>query len=244
MLQTMFGWSIFPEAISANFLIRLAAACILGGAIGLERDIHGRAAGLRTNMLVSLGSALFVLVSEAVALAFIARAGGGDNGIRVDPGRIAAQIITGIGFLGAGAIIKEGINVRGLTTAACLWVSAGIGMACGAGLFELAIVVTLIGLFTLVVVNRLEKLYAKDSYRTLEIVVSNETNLSTVIDTVKRTHLKILYLDYERDYARNQMIVLFSIRLFHRGVPDKLSHQIIADLEASEMPVQRIKWWH
>jgi putative Mg2+ transporter-C (MgtC) family protein len=244
MLQAMFGWSIFPAAISANFLIRLAASFLLGGAIGLERDMHGRAAGLRTNMLVSLGSALFMLVSEAVALAYATHAGAGGGGLQVDPSRIAAQIITGIGFLGAGAIIKEGINVRGLTTAACLWMSAGIGMACGAGLFELAIVVTLIGLFTLIVVNRLEKLYPRDSYRTLEIAVPNEINLSAVIDTVKRTHLKILHLDYERDYAKNQMIVLFSIRLFHRGVPDKLSHEIIRDLESSGFPIQRIKWWH
>jgi putative Mg2+ transporter-C (MgtC) family protein len=244
MLAVMFGWLVLPKAISANFLIRLAASCLLGAAIGLERDMHGRAAGLRTNMLVSLGSALFMLVSVAVAQAFAARAGGGGGGLSTDPTRIAAQIITGIGFLGAGAIIKEGFNVRGLTTAACLWVSAGIGMACGAGLFELAVVVTLFGLFTLVVVNRLEKLYAKDSYRTLEIVVPNETDLSAVIDTVKREHLRILYLDYERDYASNQMLVLFSIRLFHRGVPDKLSHQIIRDLESSGLPIQRIKWWH
>jgi putative Mg2+ transporter-C (MgtC) family protein len=243
MLQVMVDWRIFPAAISGNFLIRLAAACLLGGAIGLERDMHGRAAGLRTNMLVSLGSALFMLVSQAIALAYTTHAGG-DSGLRIDPGRIAAQIITGIGFLGAGAIIKEGINVRGLTTAACLWVSAGIGMACGAGLFELAIVVTLIGLFTLIVLNRLERLYPKDSYRTLELAVPNQTNLSAVIDTVKRTHLKILYLDYERDYAKNQMIVLFSIRLFHRGVADKLSHQIIRDLESSGLSIQRIKWWH
>jgi putative Mg2+ transporter-C (MgtC) family protein len=244
MLQLMFAWHIFPAAISGNFLVRLAAAVLLGGAIGLERDMHGRAAGLRTNMLVSMGSALFMLVSEAVALAYAARAGGGGGGLNSDPARIAAQIVTGIGFLGAGAILKEGINVRGLTTAACLWVSAGIGMACGAGLFELAIVVTLIGLFALIVVNRLERLYPKDSYRTLELMVPNQTNLSAVIDIVKRERLKILHLDYERDYVKNQMIVLFSIRLFHRGVPDKLSHEIIRDLESSGFPIQRIKWWH
>ncbi len=220
MLAGMFGWFLFPKAVTASYLIRLAVSCLLGAAIGLERDMHGRVAGLRTNMLVSLGSALFMMVSVAVAQAFAASAGGLDTGLRVDPSRIAAQIITGIGFLGAGAIIKEGFNVRGLTTAACLWVSAGIGMACGAGLFELAIAVTLMGLFTLVVVNRLE------------------------IDTVKREHLRILHLNYERDYAKNQMLVVFSIRLFHRGVPDKLSHQIIRDLESSGLPIQRIKWWH
>lgn len=243
MFAAMLDWKIFSPAFTANFLIRLAAAGLLGGLIGLERDMHGRAAGLRTNMLVSLGSALFMMISVAIAVTYSTN-GAGDTGLRVDPSRIAAQIITGIGFLGAGTILKEGINVRGLTTSACLWVSAGIGMACGAGLFELAIVVTLLGLFTLIAVNWVEKLYPKDSYRTLEIAVPNQTDLSRVIDTIKRENLKILHLDYERDYQRDQMTVVFNIRLFHRGVPDKLSHKIIADLESSGFPIQRIKWWH
>ena len=243
MFAAMLEWSIFPKTFTDNFLIRLIASSLLGGLIGLERDMHGRAAGLRTNMLVSLGSALFMLISVAIATIY-STSGAGDTGLRVDPSRIAAQIITGIGFLGAGTILKEGINVRGLTTSACLWVSAGIGMACGAGLFELAIMVTLLGLFTLIAVNWVEKLYPKDSYRTLEIAVPNQTDLSRVIDTIKRENLKILHLDYERDYQRDQMTVVFNIRLFHRGVPDKLSHKIIADLESSGFPIQRIKWWH
>jgi len=238
----MFGQFIFPEAFSSNFLIRLVVACLLGAAIGFERDIHGRAAGLRTNMLVSMGAALFMLVSVAVAENF---SGGPEStGLRVDPSRIAAQIVTGIGFLGAGAIIKEGFNVRGVTTAACLWVSAGIGMAAGAGFFEMAIAVTLIGLFTLVVVNRFEKMYAKDSYRTLEITVANDADIDRLIGVVKRKHLKILFLDFSRDYKTNQMVITFSIRLFHKGVTDKLSHQIVADLEASGYPIHGIKWGH
>jgi putative Mg2+ transporter-C (MgtC) family protein len=238
----MFGQFIFPESLSSNFLIRLIVACLLGAAIGFERDIHGRAAGLRTNMLVSMGAALFMLVSMAVAESF---SGDPENtGLRVDPGRIAAQIVTGIGFLGAGAIIKEGFNVRGLTTAACLWVSAGVGMAAGAGFFEMAIVVTLVGLFALVVVSRFEKIYPKDSYRTLEITVANDTDISRLIDMVKRKHLKILFLDFNRDYRTNQMVITFSIRLFHKGVTDKLSHQIVADLEASGYPIHRLKWGH
>jgi putative Mg2+ transporter-C (MgtC) family protein len=239
----MMDWSIFPKAFTDNSLIRLAVATVLGAVIGLERDMHGRAAGLRTNMLVSLGSALFMMISLAVAARYTASAAV-ETGLRVDPSRIAAQIIAGIGFLGAGAILKEGLNVRGLTTAACLWVSAGIGMAAGAGLFELAILVALISLFTLTAVGYLERLYAKDSYRTLEIAVPNGTDLSRVIDTVKRERLKILHLDYERDYQKDQMVVVFNIRLFHRGVPDKLSHKIIRDLESTGFPIHRIKWWH
>jgi putative Mg2+ transporter-C (MgtC) family protein len=237
----MLEW--FPHSYSESILLRLIVSCLLGAVIGLERDMHGRAAGLRTNMLVSLGSALFMIISETVAVLYSTN-GAGETGLRVDPSRIAAQIIAGIGFLGAGAILKEGLNVRGLTTAACLWVSAGIGMAAGAGLFELAIVVTAIGLFTLTAVGYLDRLYAKDSYRTLEIAVPNQTDLSRVIETIKREHLKILHLDYERDYQKDQMVVVFNIRLFHKGVPDKLSHKIIGDLESSGFPIQRIKWWH
>lgn len=238
----MFGQFIFPEAVSSNFLIRLVVACLLGAVIGFERDIHGRAAGLRTNMLVSMGAALFMLVSVAVAESF--SSGPESTGLRVDPSRIAAQIVTGIGFLGAGAIIKEGFNVRGLTTAACLWVSAGVGMAAGAGFFEMAIAVTLIGLFTLVVVNRFEKLYAKDSYRMLEITVANDADIARLIGVVKRKHLKILFLDFSRDYKTNRMVITFSIRLFHKGVTDKLSHQIVADLEASGYPIHKLRWGH
>jgi putative Mg2+ transporter-C (MgtC) family protein len=234
--------TLFPEAVSGNLLIRVLAACLLGGVIGFERDIHGRAAGLRTNMLVSTGAALFMLIS--VAMAQIYSRGPESTGLRVDPSRIAAQIVTGIGFLGAGAIIKEGFNIRGLTTAACLWVSAGVGMAAGAGLFEMAILVTLIGLFTLVVVNRFEKIYAKDSYRILKITVANDTDISRLIEVVKRKHLKILFLDFDRDYKTNQMMITFTIRLFHKGVTDKLSHAIVGDLESSGFAIHQLQWGH
>ena len=234
--------TLIPEAVSGNCLIRLLVAGLLGGVIGFERDIHGRAAGLRTNMLVSVGAALFMLVS--VAMAQIYSRGPESTGLRVDPSRIAAQIVTGIGFLGAGAIIKEGFNIRGLTTAACLWVSAGVGMAAGAGLFEIAILVTLIGLFTLVVVNRFERVFAKDSYRILKITVANDTDISKLIEVIKRKHLKILFLDFTRDYKTNQMVITFTIRLFHKGVTDKLAHEIVGDLENSGYPIHQLQWGH
>jgi len=234
--------TFFPDAISGNFLIRLLVSCLLGGVIGFERDIHGRAAGLRTNMLVSIGAALFMLVS--VAMAQIYSRGPESTGLRVDPSRIAAQIVTGIGFLGAGAIIKEGFDIRGLTTAACLWVSAGVGMAAGAGLFEMAILVTLIGIFTLAVVNRVERVYAKDSYRILKISVANDVDISGLIEVVKRKHLKILFLDFDRDYKTNQMLITFTIRLFHKGVTDKLSHGIVRDLESCGYSIRQLQWGH
>ena len=126
------GW---PEV-----LLRLFVAAALGGAIGVERELRERQAGLRTHLVVCLGSALFTLVSSY---------GFANFGARVDPTRIAAQIVTGIGFLGAGAIIRQGLSVRGLTTAASLWLVAAIGMAAGAGYWDAALIATFGALITL-----------------------------------------------------------------------------------------------
>ena len=106
--------TLIPAILSDSYIFRLLAACFLGALIGIERDVHGRAAGLRTNLLVSLGAAVFMLISEHIAIAFTSQFPG--SLVRTDPGRIAAQIITGIGFLGAGTIIKYGFTVKGLTT--------------------------------------------------------------------------------------------------------------------------------
>lgn len=113
-------------AVQVDLSIRLVVAAVLGLAIGFEREIHGHPAGLRTHMLVALGSALFTVIS---AYGF---AGEPNAAVVVDPTRIAAQIVSGIGFLGAGAILKDGIVIRGLTTAASLWATAAVGMAAGA----------------------------------------------------------------------------------------------------------------
>jgi len=127
-------------------LARLALAVVLGGSIGFERELRDREAGLRTHMLVCLGSALFTIVS---AYGFHEFLSSGDQVIRADPTRIAAQIVTGIGFLGAGAIIRQGVSVRGLTTAATLWVAAAIGIAAGAGYYAGAVLGTVLTIFAL-----------------------------------------------------------------------------------------------
>src|SRR6186997_1656359 len=115
------------------YAIRLIAAATLGALIGLEREIHDHPAGTRTHLLVSVGSAGFTVLS---IYAFQAPG--------ADPARIAAQIVTGVGFLGAGAILKEGATIRGLTTAASLWAVAAVGMAAGAGALIVALAVTFI----------------------------------------------------------------------------------------------------
>jgi putative Mg2+ transporter-C (MgtC) family protein len=136
-VPTLSGW---------DALLRLSIAAALGGAVGFERELRDREAGIRTHLLVSLGSALFTIVSAYGFHEFLA---GGGAIVRADPSRIAAQIVTGIGFLGAGAIIRDGLSVRGLTTAATLWVVAGLGMACGAGYYWPAVAATVLTIVAL-----------------------------------------------------------------------------------------------
>ncbi len=135
-----------PTISDLDVVGRLVVAAVLGGAIGVEREIRDREAGIRTHLLVALGSGLFTIVSAYGFHAFLAS---GDSVVRADPTRIAAQIVTGIGFLGAGAIIREGLSVRGLTTAGSLWVSAAIGMAAGAGWYAAAIATTVLTILAL-----------------------------------------------------------------------------------------------
>ena len=138
--------SSLPALTWWDELARLAVAAGLGAAIGIERELRDREAGLRTHVLVSVGSALFTIVS---AYGFHDLIANGGPVIRADPTRIAAQIVTGIGFLGAGAIIREGLSVRGLTTAATLWGVAAIGMASGAGYYSAALFGTAIVILAL-----------------------------------------------------------------------------------------------
>jgi putative Mg2+ transporter-C (MgtC) family protein len=135
-----------PTLSWEDALLRVLAAAALGGAVGIERELREREAGFRTHMLVSVGSALFTIVSAYGFREFLVS---GDAVIRADPTRIAAQIVTGIGFLGAGAIIRQGLSVRGLTTAATLWLVAAIGLAAGAGYYSAAVITTLVALISL-----------------------------------------------------------------------------------------------
>jgi len=126
-------------------LLSIVLAVVFGGAIGLEREISGKAAGLRTNVLICLGAAVFTIISREMGA-------GHANSIT----RIAAQVVTGVGFLGAGAIIQDRGGVHGLTTAATIWLVASVGMACGAGFYLLAVVSTLLAILVLIGFGRLE----------------------------------------------------------------------------------------
>jgi len=124
----------------------IVLAVVFGGAIGLEREIRGKAAGLRTNVLICLGAAVFTMISRQM--------GAGQEGAMT---RIAAGVVTGVGFLGAGAIIRERSGVHGLTTAATIWLVASVGMACGAGFYTLAVISTVFAVVVLIGLAELEK---------------------------------------------------------------------------------------
>lgn len=158
--------------------LRLGLAFLLGGAIGLERETHSQPAGLRTHMVVAVASALIMLVSIRVT----------DPG-RGDPGRIAAQIVSGIGFLGAGAIIKYGTTIRGLTTAACLWAAAGIGMASGMGWWKGAVATTGFVLTATFIFDKLEKRFLSEStFKRFRVSAKDAPDLVARVESVLGRH--------------------------------------------------------
>lgn len=168
--------------MTAELILRLFIAGVLGGLIGFEREFRSKEAGLRTHFLVALGSALFMIISQY-----------GFDGLqagRFDVSRVAAQVVTGIGFIGAGIIIFQKNSVRGLTTAAGLWVTAAIGMSCGGGMYILAAVTTVMVLIVLEVMH-----YALPQFgeKTVSITFSADSkeSLAKVMDSFKARRLPV-----------------------------------------------------
>lgn len=150
-----------------EIILKLALSCILGGIIGLERESLSRPAGLRTYTLVCMGSTLAMIVSLEMYYQFQAT-------VNADPGRIAAQVVSGIGFIGAGTIIREGATIRGLTTAAGIWVVGCIGLAVGSGLYLPAIVTSFLVLFILIYFARLEeRITGMRDYRAFSMIIED-----------------------------------------------------------------------
>lgn len=152
-----------------HMTLRLVLALVLGGLVGLEREQNNHPAGFRTHILVCLGAALIMLLSMYGFGQFV-----NEPNVRLDPARLAAQVITGIGFLGAGTIVLNGNSISGLTTAASLWVVAAIGLATGAGFYYAAVVTTLFVLIILWILNKVEKKWLRGKQlRTVSIEMSD-----------------------------------------------------------------------
>jgi putative Mg2+ transporter-C (MgtC) family protein len=186
-------------------LLRLALAAALGGAVGIERELREREAGFRTHMLVAIGSALFTIVSAYGFHSFLAS---GQSVVRADPTRIAAQIVTGIGFLGAGAIIRQGLSVRGLTTAATLWVVAALGMAAGAGYYSGAVITTVLVLIALYPLRigayKLLRRFRPDERRLL-VELPTGTSPAPVIGELERVGARLVSLAMSQEGDRRRL---------------------------------------
>ncbi len=163
------------DLINYEYIIRVAAAVAFGFCIGLEREITNKYAGLRTHIMVALGACIFTLISIYGFPTFA----DGDNvivtqatGIR-DTGRVAAQVVTGIGFIGAGTVLRNGPMVLGLTTASTLWIAASIGMACGAGMYDIAFAGTALAILTLVIIRVFERNVLPSSTKRTRMVKVN-----------------------------------------------------------------------
>ena len=164
-------------------LLRLAVVMVLCAAIGLERQARDEVAGLRTHVIVGLGAALFTLVSAY-----------GFTGSRVDPTRIAAQVVSGIGFLGGGAILRDGVTVRGVTTAAALWISAAIGMATAVGFYVGAVATTVIALVVLVALGRLKPVVRRrlaGEAMTLQVDLVPGASIRSLLGELRRRNLRV-----------------------------------------------------
>lgn len=186
-----------------EMLTRLAAAFLLGAVLGLERELERRPAGLRTHLLVCVASCLFGMVSLVTA------------GTENDPGRIAAQVVTGIGFLGAGAIMRHGSTVRGLTTAATLWMAAAIGLTLGLGWYSAAIVTTVLALLALTVIKVLET-YIPGPQNTLSLLVvpqRGKAPLAEVLATLQSLAVQLERIQFAAAEDDGQKPMLLQLSL-------------------------------
>jgi putative Mg2+ transporter-C (MgtC) family protein len=212
MLHSLSLVGAIPELTWPHVLLRLTVAAALGGAIGFERELRERGAGLRTHLLVCLGSALFTIVSAYGFHEFLVHGG---SLVRTDPTRIAAQIVSGIGFLGAGAIIRQGLSVRGLTTAATLWLVAAIGMASGAGYYSGAVIATIGALLTLgplrIVAYRIIHRYRPETDRLL-VEIPAGGSPGAVIEAIERSGGRVRALEIEQEGDRRSIAADVELR--------------------------------
>ncbi len=209
-------------------VVRLLIAALVGGAIGYEREINNRPAGLRTHVLVSMGSALIMLVSK---YGFV------ESGMSYDPSRLAAQVVSGIGFLGAGTIIMQGNVVHGLTTAASLWTAACIGLAIGAGYYLGGIAGAIIVIFTLIILRVFENGVLKRRFKTLNVFTEERMGLLIDLNETFGNHNMVvsdLKIGHKRMGEHDYIHVIFQVKIgkdtdLTEVIKDIINHNEVVD---------------
>ncbi len=213
------------QFISLEEVFKLFLAATFGGLVGIERQIQGQTAGFRTQLLVCLGSCLFTISSIKFFEIF---------GKMVDPSRISAQIVVGIGFLGAGAIIKQGDYVRGLTTAATLWVVSAIGLGVGLGEYILAAVATFITLVNLIILKKLENILPKDIYSNLEIEYEG-FKYGDINSYAKKHSIELINLKESFDKSSNKTILTATLKYKENCDIKAFSNDLKEDVELNKI---------
>jgi len=210
-----------------EFLGRLVLAALLGGVVGLEREIHGRPAGIRTYLILSLGTALLMVLSEYLVVGYHGKYPG--VSLQGDPGRIAGQAITGIGFLGAGVIIRYQDIVRGLTTAACVWLVCSVGLAVGAGFYVLGVMVTLLTLLALIGLKAVERRMRKDWFEDLQVVSTDLPGQITRVKSLITQHgFEVTASGLRRDAEKKELKATFQVRVRAIQPPREILQDLLA----------------
>jgi putative Mg2+ transporter-C (MgtC) family protein len=208
---------------------KLLTATVLGGLIGIEREFHGRAAGLRTHILVCLGSTIIMACANTMFDRFVPQ--GADSVFRIDPWRIAAGIVTGIGFLGGGTILKSNDLIRGLTTAACVWFMAAIGIIVGLGQYIPAIIGTLIGLAVLVGLDPVGHKIPSIKYSRITIISEMDPSgeiESTCLEILKRYSINVQNTSISIDVKARQKTMILYTRSRHLRDKQHILKQMVA----------------
>lgn len=204
-----------------DVIIRILLSFAAGFAIGIERGRHRQVLSLRPYILITIGSTLVMLVSIYISQEF----GTEKN---YDPGRIAAQVVSGIGFLGAGAIIRMGVNVKGLTTAAAIWVASAIGLTIGAGFYFAALVGVIAILIVLISIDAVEKAFFIESlYKTLNIKYSGlENRKEDVLEVLKNYQMRVLTVNVKKDFENNNTDLKLQVNIAAKADTEAICKQI------------------
>ncbi len=223
---------IVEQYIPQTPLMALLISALLGSIIGIERDIRGRAAGLRTNLVVALGSTLFTLISSYTVIAFEGSS---------DPTRIAAQIVSGIGFLGAGVIIKSGLSIKGLTSAASLWLVSAIGMAAGFHYYTLALATAILGVISLSLLDYLERTYKKDFYRQVSITGSSLLDANAIGEILTAKGCRIQSTNYVLK-GDSEIRLIYQVKVHVKKESLDRGFEITKELKESSSHIWEIRW--
>ncbi len=208
-----------PEEI----VIRLLLGAAIGGVIGFEREVHGRAAGFRTQLIVCVAAVLIMIVSENYHF-YIHNV---DASLRIDPARISAGALIGIGFLGSGVIIKSGYAVRGLTTAASIWIVSAIGLAIGGGLYFEGLFTAGITIIALMVLRIVEKKITTMRYRKIIISTPSSGNSEEALQSVFAKHkIRIHSTNYEKNHVNDEIVYSFTVSTMEKKKIGDLFHEL------------------